>query len=147
MGTRTFLSVNQPDLHKKMVDLDKAINESGIDKWHHELIKISASLFNGCAFCVDKHTQDALELGIPGRKIMLIPVWLEATKHFSAEEQLILRLTKAVTFIHEHGIEDELYDSCKTTFGEAYTANLIVAATIINAWNRVGVSFQLQPKF
>lgn len=147
METRTFLSANQPDLFNKMVDLDKAVGASGIDKWHHELIKISASILNGCAFCVDKHTQDALELGIPGRKIVLIPVWHEATNHFTEQEQLIIQLTKAVTFIHEHGVEDALYASCKATFGEAYTANLIMAITLINAWNRLGISFKLQPKF
>lgn len=147
MATRTFIGKNNPELYKAMADLDKAVHAAGIDKWHHELIKIAASHFNGCAYCVDKHTQDALSLDIPVRKIILIPVWHEATDHFTAEEQLILQLTKAVTFIHEHGIADELYDECLRVFGEDYTAKLIAAATVINTWNRVGVSFRLQPKF
>lgn len=136
-----------PELYKVMADLDKAVHAAGIDKWHHELIKIAASHFNGCAYCVDKHTQDAMALDIPVRKIVLIPVWHEATDHFTVEEQLILQLTKAVTFIHEHGIADALYDECLRVFGEDYTAKLIMAATLINTWNRIGVSFKLQPKF
>ena len=147
MATRTFISAKHPALFNGMTELDKTMHAAGIDKWHHELIKISASHLNGCAFCVDKHTQDAISLEIPIRKITLIPVWQEATNHFTEEEQLILQLSKAVTFIHAHGISDELYDNCLRVFGEDYTAKLIMAAALINTWNRLGVSFNLQPKF
>jgi len=127
--------------------MDMVIRESGIDKWFQELIKIRASHINGCAFCLDKHTKDALLLKISPRKIALIPVWREATDHFTEEEQTILKLTEEITFIHENGLSDEVYNESIRLFGEALTAELIMAATVINAWNRIGVGLKMQPKF
>jgi AhpD family alkylhydroperoxidase len=147
MATRTFINAAHPDLFNGMVELDKAVHAAGLSKWHHELVKITASQLNGCAYCIDKHTQDALALGIPARKLTLISVAHEVPSHFTEEEQLIIQLTKAVTYIHQHGIEDALYTRCTTAFGEAYTAALIMAITMINAWNRLGISFKLEPKF
>jgi len=136
-----------PDGFNALNAIDKVIRESDIDKWHQELIKIRASHINGCAFCLDKHTKDALALNINPRKINLIPVWREATDHFSEEEQLILRLTEEVTLIHEEGLTDEVYNDSIRLFGETLTAQLVMAATVINAWNRIGVGLKMQPKF
>ena len=136
-----------PDGFNALNAIDKVIRESDIDKWHQELIKIRASHINGCAFCLDKHTKDALALNINPRKINLIPVWREATDHFSEEEQLILRLTEEVTLIHQDGLTNEVYNDSIRLFGETLTAQLVMAATIINAWNRIGVGLKMQPKF
>lgn len=96
------------------------------------MIKISASHLNGCAFCLDKHTQDALALGIDARKINLVAVWKEAENHFSEEEQLILKVTEAITLIHKNGLSDELYLKCITVFGDTNTVKIIMAAIVIN---------------
>lgn len=113
--------------------MDLVLKESEIDKWHQELIKIRASQINGCAFCLDKHVQDALELGVDPRKINLIGAWKEAVSHFTEEEQLILKLTEEITLISVHGLSDEVFDSSISVLGETLTAKLIIAVTIINA--------------
>ena len=125
--------------------LDKAISETGINPWHIEMIKLRASYINGCAYCVVKHTQDALNLGVGHRKIAVIPVWREAMSHFTNEEHLILRLTEQVSYIHIEGIGDDLYAQCIQTFGEEMTGNLIGAAIHINSWNRIGVGLKMEP--
>lgn len=142
----TFDKLN-PAFIAGMQALDKSIAASGIDPWHGELIKLRASYINGCAYCVDKHTQDALKIGVTARKIAVLPVWREALRHFSKEECLILLLTEEVSMIHKVGISDELYAQCVQTFDEEMTANLIAAITVINAWNRIGVSLKLEPAF
>lgn len=147
MSSRSFLGKLFPEAFKALVELDKIIRESDIDKWHQELIKIRASQINGCAFCLDKHSQDAFALGIAARKINLVAVWKEATDYFTEEEQLILQVTEAVSLIHTDGLGDELYSKCITVFGDTPTAKIIMAATVINTWNRIGVGFKMQPKF
>lgn len=147
MSSRLFIGKSFPESFKSLNELDKTIKESGIDNWYQELIKIRASQINGCAFCLDKHTQDAVALGIEVRKINLVGAWKEATDHFSEEEQLILQLTEAITFIHEEGVSDALYSRAVTVFGDALTSKIVMAATVINAWNRIGVGFKMQPKF
>ncbi|QDW21125.1 carboxymuconolactone decarboxylase family protein [Flavobacterium sp. KBS0721] len=147
MSSRLIIGKTFPEGFKVLTELDKAIKESGLDKWYQELIKISASHLNGCAFCLDKHTYDALELGIDARKITLVGVWREAENHFSEKEQLILQVTEAITLIHEKGLSEELYSKCIALFGDNDTVKIIMAATVINTWNRIGVGFKMQPKF
>jgi AhpD family alkylhydroperoxidase len=147
MNNRIAFNKLAPAFVAAMRSLDKAVEESGIDPWHHELIKIRASHINGCAYCVDMHTQDAQKLGVNPRKIAVVPVWREAHRHFSDQERLILRLAEEVTYIHNDGISDELYAECVQAFGEPMTGHLISAAILINAWNRVGVGLKMEPIF
>ena len=45
------------------------------------------------------------------------------------------------------GLSDEIYARSIGLFGEILTAKLIMAATVINAWNQTGVGLKMQPKF
>jgi AhpD family alkylhydroperoxidase len=52
-----------------------------------ELIKIRASQLNGCAYCVDMHTEHAIKLGESERRIFALPVWKESHLFTDEEEQ------------------------------------------------------------
>lgn len=145
MNTRLKMSKTYAEAYKAMDALDTLVVKSGIDTWHQELIRIRASHINGCAYCVDSHTQDALKLGVNARKIALVPVWREAGSVFDQTEQTILLLTEEVTLIHQNGLSDSLYKKCIELFGELLTAKLIMTVITINAWNRIGVGLKLEP--
>ncbi|MFP3590409.1 carboxymuconolactone decarboxylase family protein [Chryseobacterium sp. SIMBA_038] len=147
MKTRLLIGKVYPKGFQALNALDQTIKDSDIDKWHQELIKIRASHLNGCAFCLDKHTQDALKLGIEPRKIALVNVWKEALSHFTKEEQLILEITEQITNIGKSGLSNKLFEKSITMFGESLTAQIIMAATVINAWNRIGVGLKMEPEF
>ena len=147
MSSRLYIGRTYPEALKALNELDKIILDSGIDKWHQNLIKIRASSLNGCAFCLDIHTQDAIKLGIDPRKISLIGAWREAVNHFSEQEQMILQVTEAITLIHKAGLSDEIYLRCIALFGQDLTVRIITAITVINTWNRIGVGFKMQPVF
>jgi len=136
----------QPAAYTAMAALDKYMETSGIDKKHRELIKIRASQINGCAYCVHYHTNDALKLGEDPQKLYLVGVWREAPNVFSEAEQLLLAITEEITFIHRHGLSDELYNKALALFGEEQTAQVIMAVVTINAWNRIGVSLNMHPE-
>ena len=48
-----------PDTIKALVALEEQIQASGLEKSLIELVKTRASQINGCAFCINMHTQDA----------------------------------------------------------------------------------------
>lgn len=146
MDKRLSMGKIYPDAYKAMDALDQLVGNSGIDPWHREMIKIRASYINGCAYCVDSDTQDALKTGINSRKISLVPVWRETGMVFSEAEQAILLLTEEITLIHQHGISNDVYMKCIVLFGERYTAELIMVVITINAWNRIGVGLNLEPQ-
>jgi len=144
--SRFLMGKVQPAAYTAMHALDKFMQESSINKNHYELIKIRAAQINGCAYCVNAHTKEALKLGENPQKLYLVGVWREATNVFDEQEQLVLAITEEITLIHNHGLSDELYNKSLAMFGEAKTAEIIMGAITINAWTRIGVSLNMQPQ-
>ena len=145
MKKRINFNVIQPNAYDAMDALDKFVDESSIDGPHKELIKILASQINGCAYCVDAHSHDALKLGESIQKVLLVSAWREAGNIFSEEERLLFQMTEEITLIHQHGLSDQIYEKAITLFGEEKTAQAIMTIVTINAWNRIGVATRLRP--
>ena len=145
MKTRLNLGKVQPGAYQAMDALDLFVDDSSIPKEYRELIKIRASQINGCSYCTDAHTHDALKLNIPLQKILLVSAWREAPNVFTNEEKLLLKITEEITLIHMHGLSDEAYAAAIEVFGTALTAEIIMAVVTINAWNRIGVATKLHP--
>ena len=129
----------QPEAYKAMRGLEDYIRNSGIDPTLLELIKIRASQINGCAYCIDMHTQEAMKLGETNRRRFALSAWKESPL-FSEEEKAVLQLTEEVTLISEDGLSDEAYDKVLELFGETVSAQIIMQVIIINSWNRIAVS-------
>ena len=145
MEKRINFNEVQPNAYDAMDALDKFVDESSVNKIHRELIKIRASQINGCAYCVDAHSHDALKLGQSLQKVLLVSAWRETGNIFSEEERLLFRMTEEITLIHQHGLSDETYTKAIEIFGEERTAQIIMSIVTINAWNRIGVATQLRP--
>jgi AhpD family alkylhydroperoxidase len=52
-----------PELYKAMIGLDAAVSNSGLDAQLQEIIKLRVAQMNGCAYCMDGHSRDALAAG------------------------------------------------------------------------------------
>ncbi|MBG49696.1 MAG: hypothetical protein CML05_15520 [Pseudozobellia sp.] len=139
MEHRIQIEQLQPQAYKAMFGLEGYLSQSELTKSHKELIKIRASQINKCAFCIDMHTKDALKNGESQKRIFLLDAWRESNL-FTKEEQTILAITEELTLIHEKGLTDETYKKALEVFSETYLAQIIMAATVINAWNRLAIS-------
>lgn len=138
------LSAVEPEGYKVMLAFEKYIAGSELTKTHKELIKIRASQINGCAFCLDMHTKDALKHGESQQRIFTLSAWRD-TPFFTKEEQAILALTEEVTLISNH-VSDKTYNEAVAVLGEKYTAQAIFLIIAINGWNRIGVSTGMMPQ-
>jgi AhpD family alkylhydroperoxidase len=145
MKKRINFNVVQPHAYDAMDALDKFVAESSIDKVHREFIKIRSSQINGCAYCVDAHSHDALKAGESLQRVLLVSAWREAGNIFSEEERSLFQMTEEITLIHQHGLSDGTYAKAIEIFGEEKTAQIIMAIVTINAWNRISVATQLRP--
>lgn len=139
MEKRIQLDVVEPDSYKAMYALEKYLQQSDLTKTHKELIKIRASQINGCAFCIDMHTKDALKNGETPQRIFLLNAWRE-TDLFTEDEQTILAMTEEVTLIHKKGLTTETYKKAIALFNQNYFSQILIAITTINAWNRIAIS-------
>ena len=144
MEKRININEVEPQAYKAMYALEGYLATSQLSETHKELIKIRASQINGCAFCIDMHTKDALKNGETHQRIFLLNAWRE-TNLFSEEEKLILAITEEITLIHDKGLSSETYKKAEQFFDKNGIAQIIMAIVIINAWNRIAVSTHLEP--
>ncbi|MEU3887619.1 carboxymuconolactone decarboxylase family protein [Streptomyces sp. NPDC029041] len=133
-----------PDVYRAMVRLDVAARQ-GLDPKLLELVKIRASQINGCAFCLDMHSKDALAAGESVERIIQLGAWEESRHFYTAKELAALELTEAVTVLTDGFVPDEVWDSAAQHFEEAELAQVIAVITVINAWNRFGVTCRMVP--
>jgi AhpD family alkylhydroperoxidase len=131
-----------PDGYKIVNALDDYCGNS-LDPMLKDLISLRASLMNGCTFCVDMHSVDLQNAGMPIRKIYSVTTWRESS-FFSDVERMALELTEAITDIGG-GVTDELWNKASTVFNEQELGDIILAIGTINIWNRIGVSTRMQP--
>ena len=143
MSERINIQKLEPKAYQAMFGLENYIQNSGLSKTHIELIKIRASQINGCAFCINMHTADALKQGETSQRIFLLNAWRETTL-FTEEEQIILAMTEDITLIAQGGLSEEVYQKAKTQFDENTIAKIIMAIVTINAWNRIAISTHMQ---
>ncbi|HBU79529.1 MAG TPA: hypothetical protein DEF18_15640 [Muricauda sp.] len=139
MEKRIQIDAVEPLAFKALFGLEKYLQQSPLDKIHYELIKIRASQINGCSFCLNMHTKDALALGEDPTRIFLLDAWWE-TDLFSEEEKVILKATEEVTLVHKNGLSTETYQKATKLFNENYISQIIMAIVTINAWNRIAIS-------
>ncbi|MEU3658435.1 carboxymuconolactone decarboxylase family protein [Streptomyces sp. NPDC032940] len=133
-----------PEVYKAMIRLDTAARR-GVDPTLYELVKIRASQINRCALCVDMHSKDALAAGESVERIIQLSAW-EESRHFYTEKELAaLELTEAVTVLTDGFVPDEVYERVARHFDEPELAQLIAVITVINAWNRFGVTCRMTP--
>lgn len=133
-----------PDVAKAMFGVAKAVRQ-GIDPVLHALVKIRASQINHCAFCLDMHTQEALAAGESVERIVQLSAWEESRHFYTAKEIAAIELTEAVTVLTDGFVPDEVYERAAEQFDETELAHLIAAITLINAWNRFGVTTRAAP--
>lgn len=145
MKARMNIAELEPNGYKRVLTLENYIQASDLDKTHLELIKIRASQINGCAFCINMHTKDAMAHGETAQRIFLLNAWRE-TNIFTPEERTILAMTEEVTKIHEAGLTEDTYQAAKTLFNENYIAQIILAIATINVWNRIAITSHTQPE-
>ncbi|MFG3011765.1 carboxymuconolactone decarboxylase family protein [Streptomyces cinerochromogenes] len=133
-----------PEVYKAMIRLDSAARQ-GLDPTLYELVKIRASQLNHCAFCLDMHTKDALAAGESVERIVQLSAWQESRHFYTEKELAAIELTEAVTVLTDGFVPDDVYDRAAKHFEEEELARLVAAITVINAWNRFGVTFRMTP--
>ena len=141
MPARLDYNVVAPEGVRAMRGLDQYVRKSGLESGLIELVKLRASLINGCAYCVDLHAREARAKGETERRLFAVPVWRE-TPFFTPRERAALAWTEGVTNIGHDGVNDALYDEARAHFNEKELVDLTVAIIAINAWNRLAVPFR-----
>jgi len=130
-----------PDTMKALGALEAQVQASGLEQSLIELVKTRASQINGCAFCINMHTQDARKHGETEQRLYLLNAWRESPL-YTDRERAALAWTEAVTLISETHAPDDVYEAVRAQFSQAETVNLTMLIATINTWNRISISFR-----
>ena len=132
-----------PGAYKAMLGLEEYVRESGLERSLLELVRTRASQINGCAFCLDMHTKDALAAEESPQRLFLLDAWRESP-FYSERERAALAYTEAVTSI-AGGVEDPVFEALRAQFSEKEIVDLTLAIVAINGWNRLAISMRSVP--
>ena len=127
-------------LGRAMLNLSGEV-ETRLDRRLFELVKIRASQINGCAYCIDMHTKDARLAGETEQRIYALNAWRE-TPFYSDRERAALEWTEAVTRVADTHVPDDIHELVAKHFNDDELVALTFAVVVINAWNRLAVSFR-----
>jgi AhpD family alkylhydroperoxidase len=118
----------------------KVVSDSALPTATQDLVKIRASQINGCAFCTDMHTKDALHAGESQVRLNLVAAWREATV-FTEAERAALELTEQGTRIADAagGVTDEAWATAAKHYDDDQLAALVSLIAVINTYNRMNV--------
>jgi AhpD family alkylhydroperoxidase len=128
-----------PEGYQALQSVHETVKSSGIDPVLLELIKMRASQINGCAFCIDMHSQDARAAGESEQRLYALSAWRE-TPFFSDGERAALALTEAVTLLAQTEIPRSVIDDAAAVFAPESLTEIVYAIIEINAWNRLAVT-------
>ncbi len=133
-----------PDLFGQMAKLSQSLHKAGLEPGLLSLVEMRASQINGCAFCLDMHSKEAKIHGERELRLYALPAWRESFL-YSDRERAALAWTEAVTRLGEHGVSDAAFADASAQFSEPELAQLTLAISLINAWNRLAISFRSVP--
>jgi AhpD family alkylhydroperoxidase len=130
-----------PDAYRAMGALQRFVDQSSLPRTLLELVRMRASQINGCAYCLDMHSKDAMALGMPAQKLFVLDAWREAP-FYTDRERAALEWTEAVTLIAEDQVPDAVFEAVRPHFSDRELVELTMAIITINGWNRLAISFR-----
>ncbi|MER5461268.1 carboxymuconolactone decarboxylase family protein [Streptomyces sp. NPDC002668] len=125
---------------KHIISAGQAVSASPLPTVTQELVKIRASQINGCGFCTDMHTKEAVAAGETSVRLNLVAAWREATV-FTDAERAALELAEQGTRIADaaRGVTDEVWANAAKHYDDEQLTALVSLIAVINAFNRLNV--------
>jgi len=111
-----------------------------------DLVYLRVSQINNCAYCLDMHTRDLMKKGQKIEKLALLQAWAEAGNLFDERERAALAWAETVTRVAETNVPDDAYATAREIFDERELVDLTIAIGLMNAYNRMAISFRNTPQ-
>ncbi|PWT88665.1 MAG: carboxymuconolactone decarboxylase [Blastocatellia bacterium] len=127
-----------------MLGIEHYLQQCGLEESLQNLIKLRVSQINGCAYCIDMHWKDLRAAGESEQRLYGLDAW-EESPYYTDRERAALAWAEAVTHIQDGHVPDEVFERVTKLFNEKEIADLTLAVTAINSWNRLSISARTVP--
>jgi len=126
-----FSAMGQTEEYLKGVNLDYKLLE---------LMRVLVSGINNCGYCLDMHFKEAEAAGESLQRLYSVRCWRE-TPYYTDKERAVLDWAEKLTLVSEKPELDAAYEALSEYFSQADIANLSLAVSAINTWNRLMLGF------
>ena len=127
-----------------MLGIEHYLHQSGLEESLQNLIKLRVSQVNGCAYCIDMHWKDLRAAGESEQRLYGLDAW-EESPYYTDRERAALAWAESVTNIQDGHVPDSVYEDVKKFFNDKELADLTLAVTAINSWNRLSIAARTVP--
>lgn len=127
-----------PVQYQGLFAVSRALGEGEIPAALKHLVDLRVSQINGCAFCINLHTTEALKGGEAKSRTDAVANW-QASGAFTDAERAAFAYAEALTRCDETEIAAASRDLA-AHFTHKQVAELTLVIGVINAWNRVGIA-------
>ncbi len=127
------------DVYGAWADIEAVLADKGIDRSLNHLVKLRASQINNCAFCVKMHTSEARRDGETDGRLDRLVVWRHVSD-FTKAEKAAFAWTEALTILSDETDFAQLRAELRQDYSDDQIAVLTSLVSMINLWNRLGVS-------
>lgn len=118
---------------------------TGLDVGLLEMVRLRASVLNGCDFCIQMHTAELRRRNEPETRIEAVREW-RGSEALTPRERAALAWADAVTNVQVGHVAEEAFAAVSEFFEGKELADLTLAVASINAWNRLGIAFRAEWK-
>lgn len=143
-ASRARLDTAAPEGYQRLAAVSAWLGESPLDPTLHHLIDVRVSQINGCAYCLNMHTEEARAAGETQQRLDIVAGWDE-TDLFSDAEKAVLAWAETLTRVGEKRAPQALYDALAEHFDEKQIAAITGAIAMMNTWNRLVVGLGMEP--
>ena len=119
---------------------------AALDQRLFQLVYVRVSQMNGCGFCIDAHSKQAIRAGESAERLAALATWRE-TSCWSEQERAVLDWAERLTTVElDNGTGrasglDDAFRALQAHFEPGQLARLGFAIAMMNAFNRVALGF------
>lgn len=130
-----------PEAYQGFISTKKALEKSSLGQSLIDLVWLRMSQINGCAFCLEMHTQALRKEGIGTAKLDSLAGW-RVSERFTERERAALAWTESLTHVDLTHAPDEDYEPLKAHFSDVEISDLCFAIALMSAFNRLAIGMR-----
>lgn len=131
-----------PAVYAGLVQASIALEKSTLERPLLELLYLRVSQINGCAFCLEMHSNALRKAGVEQTRLDALAGW-RVSDRFSDAERAALAWAEDLTHIAGTHAEDDVYQPLLAHFSAEQISDMTFAISLMNAFNRLAVGMRM----
>lgn len=131
-----------PAVYAGLAQASIALEKSTLERPLLELLYLRVSQINGCAFCLEMHSNALRKAGVEQTRLDALAGW-RVSDRFSDAERAALAWAEDLTHIAETHAEDDVYQPLLAHFSAEQISDMTFAISLMNAFNRLAVGMRV----